>query len=126
MLPPEVRKYLFDIAQACDLLLQFTKGKSLGDYSADPLLRSAVERQFEVIGEALSQALQIEPDLPHRITYTQRIIAFRNRLIHGYASVSDELVWGVLEVNLPILRQEVHGLLDESKDGKEEEDLGSD
>ena len=50
MLPLEVRKYLFDIAQACDLLTQFTKGKTFTDYSTDALLRSAVERQFEVLG----------------------------------------------------------------------------
>ena len=114
MLPPEVRKYLFDIGQACDLLIQFTKGKTLADYSTDPLLRSAVERQFEVIGEALSQALRIEPNLALRISDTQRIIAFRNRLIHGYASVSDELVWGVLEANLPTMHREIRALLDET------------
>ena len=113
MLPPEVRKYLFDIGQACDLLIQFTKGKTFSDYTGDALLRSAVERQFEVIGEALSQALQVEPNLAQRISDTRRIIAFRNRLIHGYASVSDELVWGVLEANLPTLRREVQALLDE-------------
>ncbi|MGH9784438.1 MAG: HepT-like ribonuclease domain-containing protein [Terriglobia bacterium] len=113
MQPLEVRKYLFDIAQACNLLTQFTQGKTLRDYTAEPLLRSAVERQFEVIGEALSQALRIEPNLALRISDTQRIIAFRNRLIHGYASVSDELVWGVLEGSLPTLRREVKVLLDE-------------
>ena len=126
MLPHEIRKYLFDIVQACDLLLQFTKGKSFADYSGDALLRSAVERQFELIGEALSQALRIEPRLARRISYTQRIVSFRNRLIHGYASVSDELVWGVLEVNLPALRREVQVLLDEPKGGEEGSTLGSD
>jgi uncharacterized protein with HEPN domain len=53
MLPLEIRKYLFDIVQACDLLTQFTKGKTFTDYSADALLRSAVERQLGLIGEAL-------------------------------------------------------------------------
>ncbi|MGH9447023.1 MAG: HepT-like ribonuclease domain-containing protein [Terriglobia bacterium] len=107
----EVRKYLFDILQACELLLRFTAGKSLSDYSDDELLRSAVERQFEIAGEALSQALRLEPGLAGYISHTRRIIAFRNRLIHGYDSVADETVWGVLETDLPTLRSEVELLL---------------
>ena len=113
MLPLEVRKYLFDIAEACDLLTQFTAGKTFTDYSADALLRSAVERQFEVVGEALNQALHLYPALANRVSDCRRIVAFRNRLIHGYAFVSDKVVWGVLETNLPTLRREVQSLLDE-------------
>ncbi|HEV2177152.1 MAG TPA: HepT-like ribonuclease domain-containing protein [Terriglobia bacterium] len=111
MLRLEARKYLFDILQACDLLVQFTSGRSLTDYSADALLRSAVERQFEIIGEALGQALRLDPSLSSHISDTHRIIAFRNRLIHGYDSLADEIVWGVLEANLPVLRREVQFLL---------------
>jgi uncharacterized protein with HEPN domain len=109
----EVRKYLFDIVQAGYLLAQFTAGKTLADYSADPLLRSAVERQFEIIGEALSQAVRADPSLSNRITESRRIIAFRNRLIHGYASVSNEVVWGVVEANLATLRRQAQEALDE-------------
>lgn len=97
MLRLEVQKYLFDILQACDLLVEFTTGRSLTDYSTDPLLRSAVERQFEIIGEALSQALRIDSGLATRVTDTRRIVSFRNRLIHGYDSLADDIVWGVLE-----------------------------
>jgi uncharacterized protein with HEPN domain len=104
-------QYLFDIAQACDLLAQFTRGKTVSDYATDALLRSGVERQFEIIGEALRQALDLEPTRAGRITDTERIVAFRNRLIHGYASVSKEVVWGVPEKDLPVLRQEVKALL---------------
>ena len=113
MLPLEARKYLFDIAQACDLLAQFTSEKTFTDYIADALLRSAVERQFEITGEALNQALRLYPDLTNRVSDCRRIVSFRNRLIHGYAFVSDEVVWGVLETNLPTLRREVQSLLDE-------------
>ena len=111
MLPLEIRKYLFDILQACDLLVQFTCGKTFADYTADPLLRSAVERQFEIIGEALNQALRRDSTLAARIGSSNRIIAFRNRLIHGYATLADAIVWGVLETSLPTLRQEVQALL---------------
>ncbi|MGO8817424.1 MAG: DUF86 domain-containing protein [Terriglobia bacterium] len=113
MLRLEARKYLYDIQKACELLLQFTKGKSLADYSADPLLRSAVERQFEIVGEALTQLLRLDPNVASSISDTRRIIAFRNRLIHGYDSLADDIVWGVLETNLPVLSCEVGALMAE-------------
>lgn len=77
------------------------------------MLRSAVERQFEVIGEPLSGLLRVGPELSTRVSDSRRIIAFRNRLIHGYASVADELVWGVIEANLANLKREVAELLEE-------------
>ena len=107
----EVKKYLYDIQQASELLARFTSGKALGDYSADPLLRSGVERQFEDIGEALGQMLKIEPGLSGDITESKRIIAFRNVLIHGYAVISHDVVWDVLKADLPRLVSEVDGLL---------------
>jgi uncharacterized protein with HEPN domain len=73
---------------------------------ADAMLRSTVERQFEIIGEALNQALRLDPGLASRISDTSRIIAFRNCLIHVYASIADAVVWGILEKNLSTLEQE--------------------
>lgn len=108
----EIRKYLFDIGEACRLLKQFTAGRDLAAYLADAMLRSAVERQFEIIGEALNQALRLDPTLSERISHSGRIIAFRNRLIHGYAFVADEVVWGVLETHLPTLHREVTDLIE--------------
>ncbi|OPY05532.1 MAG: hypothetical protein A4E67_01883 [Syntrophaceae bacterium PtaB.Bin038] len=93
----DIRKYVYDVAQACDLIPQFTKGKSLENCRSDPLLRSAVERQFEIVGEALRQAIKLQPSIAQRVTDAARIIAFRNRLIHGYAFVSDEVVWASLK-----------------------------
>jgi uncharacterized protein with HEPN domain len=115
MMPRDIRAYLFDMAQACVLLRQFTTGKTFAAYKADPMLRSAVERQFEIIGEALNQALRLDPGLAMRISDTSRIIAFRNRLIHAYASIADDVVWGVLETNLPTLQREVEALLREAE-----------
>jgi len=85
MLPRDVRAYLFDIVEACHLVLAFTETKSVSDYAADPMLRSAVERQLEIAGEALAQALRHHPGLlTDRIPEAPRIIAFRDgRSHHG-------------------------------------------
>jgi len=112
----EVKKYLFDVDQACDLIRQFTKGVTFSQYTADPMIQSAVERQFEIIGEALAQAFRIYPELKSHISNIARIISFRNRLIHGYASISHEIVWGILESNLDTLKTEVELLLKELPD----------
>jgi uncharacterized protein with HEPN domain len=108
---PEGKKYLYDIRKACELLAEFAAGKTFADYAADALLRSAVERQFEIIGEALSQAIKLEPDFADAISEARRIISFRNILIHGYAAVSNEVVWDVLQKDLPTLQRQVGGLL---------------
>jgi Uncharacterized conserved protein len=74
-------------------------------------VRSAVERQFEIIGEALAQLARIDPDTAIHITDAKRIVSFRNLLVHGYAQVDQRIVWDVLEHKLPKLRQEVEALL---------------
>lgn len=111
----DLRKYLFDIMKAGELISEFTADKSLEDYVSNPMLRAAVERQFEIIGEALNQAIEVDPTFRGRITDAPRIIAFRNRLIHGYSSISDQVVWGVIEVSLPRLMSEVTAMLDASQ-----------
>lgn len=107
----EAKKYLYDIQQAALRIAEFTSGKRLDDYRTDPMLRSAVERQFEIIGEALAQLAKLDDALVRRISEHRRIIAFRNILIHGYAEVDDRLVWDIIESKLPILRRETEALL---------------
>lgn len=77
------------------------------------MLRAAVERQFEIIGEALSKLARLDPELAGGITEHRRIIAFRNILIHGYADVDHRLVWDIVETKLPVLRTELHSLIAE-------------
>ncbi len=107
----EAKKYLFDIRQAAELIADFTAGKRFEDYHDNPMLRAAVERQFEIVGEALARLLRLDETLAARITECRRIMAFRNILIHGYADVDDRLVWDVVETKLPVLRREVEALL---------------
>jgi uncharacterized protein with HEPN domain len=108
---PEAAKYLYDIKCAADLLGEFIAGITSEDYARQPMVRAAVERQFEIIGEALSQLAKRDQNSVNQITDYQRIIAFRNILIHGYAQVDDRLVWDVVETKLPRLREEVEELL---------------
>ena len=107
----DAKKFLFDIKQATELLSEFAENKTIDDYIEDAMLRSAVERQFEIIGEALSKLAKIDQGIAAQITAYRRIIAFRNILIHGYAQVDDYVVWDVLQENLPVLKNEVAKLL---------------
>ena len=87
----EARKYLFDIKQAADLIAAFSGGKRFADYEQDAMLRSAIERQFEIVGEAVSQLARLDPVLAGRLTEYRRIIAFRNILTHAYATIDDRI-----------------------------------
>ncbi len=110
----EAKKYLYDIQQAAARIGDFTAGKGFEQYRTDAMLCAAVERQFEILGEALAQLARLDDVLASRISERRRIIAFRNILIHGYADVDDRLVWDVVKTKLPVLRREVDALLAEA------------
>ncbi len=112
----ESKKYLFDMQRAAALLAEFTHGKTFADYESDVMLRSAVERQFEIIGEAMTNLARIDEQAAGRIAHYPRVIAFRNILIHRYADVDDRLVWDVLESNLPTLAREIEAMLEGGDD----------
>lgn len=95
---------LWDICHAADAVAAFTRDKGLAEYKEDSFLRSAVERQLIILGEAVAQLSKLAPELADRIPERGSIIAFRNLLIHGYATVVDEIVWEVVEDDLPALR----------------------
>ena len=107
----EAKKYLYDIQQAAARIIEFTAGRRFEDYQSNAMLRAAVERQFEIIGEALAQLARVDEQIAARISERGRIVAFRNILIHGYADVDDRVVWDVVQTKLPLLRSEVEALL---------------
>ncbi|MFH0964962.1 MAG: DUF86 domain-containing protein [Planctomycetota bacterium] len=107
-------KWLEDIRSSATFILQTMEGKSLKKYTSDPVLRAAVERHFEIIGEAMNRIARHDPEIAKRFGDYARIIAFRNLLIHGYDLVEHREVWNVIRDHLPSLRAQVESLLRES------------
>jgi uncharacterized protein with HEPN domain len=104
------KKYLLDILEATEHIAMFIENLiTLEDYEANLLIKRGVERELEIIGEAMSRLLQIENNFP--ISNARRIVDLRNKVIHGYDKVDDEVIWGVIEKYLPILKTEIAELL---------------
>lgn len=76
----------------------------------DTKSKHAVERDIEIIGEAVNRIIKKEPDFP--ISKAYQIVGTRNRIIHGYDVISDELIWSILEVNIPQLKKEVTNIIE--------------
>ena len=108
----KVKKYLFDIEEAITSIESYLgKQRNYHDYLKNKMLRRAVEREFEIIGEAMSRILKIEPNIA--ITDKRRIVDMRNRVIHGYDKVDNEIIWGTIVRHLPMLKKDVSFLLRE-------------
>lgn len=105
------RAFLWDVQQAAEAITEFTAGLDVSGYRASSLIRSAVERQFEIIGEALNRLSKEAPDIADRVPNLRKIVSFRNLLIHGYAVVDDGRVWEIVTTMLPSLRATVTALL---------------
>jgi uncharacterized protein with HEPN domain len=103
----DVRMYLSDILQSAQRIQVLTHSKTLEQYGADENLRLIVERSFEIIGEALRQAIAVEPSLEKSIANSRRIVNFRNLLIHAYHLIDHAIVWDIVESYLPAMTREV-------------------
>ncbi|NMF85708.1 HepT-like ribonuclease domain-containing protein [Nodosilinea sp. P-1105] len=112
----ELLRYLYDIQQAGELIQTFTAAHTFDSYRADVMVRSAVERQFITIGEALNQAMRRSPDLERQIAEARKIVDFRNLLTHSYGAVSDAVVWDIIQTSLSRLISDIDALM-ESADG---------
>jgi uncharacterized protein with HEPN domain len=108
---PKTQKLLDDIRDAAAFILDRTRGLSAESYKNDRLLRQAVERNFEIIGEAVSRLRKSDPSVASGISNADHIVAFRNVLIHGYHLIDDTEVWRVIVQSLPILLREIEAIL---------------
>jgi len=107
----ETRKNLVDVIQAGEEIQDFVRGMDFKAYQSSPVTQRAVERDFEIIGEALNRIKSTDDELLDNISELHRIIGFRNILIHGYDVVDEAIVWQALTKHLPILISEIKELL---------------
>jgi uncharacterized protein with HEPN domain len=108
---------LFDAQIAIERVQRFTASKGFDDYKANDFLRSAVERQLMVIGEALWQLRKSAPETADRLREIDRIIAFRHVLVHGYASIDDRVVFAIIEGKLGQLADDIRAHLEAHDEG---------
>jgi uncharacterized protein with HEPN domain len=108
---PEIRIWLQDIRVSIEEIWDFLPEKrDFSDFQADLKTKKAIERNLEIIGEALSRILKVEPEI--NISDSRKIVDTRNRIIHGYDSVSADVIWLIVNNYLPILEKEVKSLLE--------------
>jgi uncharacterized protein with HEPN domain len=113
-MPRDQRAYLADIIDACEAIATAVRGFDFAAYSASRLVRSSVEREFIIIGEAITAISRTVPRTFEAITNARRIVDFRNQLTHEYPTVDDALVWAIVGKDIPLLRRECATLLEEA------------
>ncbi len=109
----DIKTWLFDILQSINEIDSYFENKPriFGEYTSDIKTRRAVERNLEIIGGAVNRILK--KDKNFKLDNAEKIVGTRNRIIHGYDSISDDLIWSIVLNHLPKLKVEVTGLLDE-------------
>jgi len=106
----EIKKYLFDIKESIESIEKYLGEKrDFTIYIENKMLRRAIEREFEIIGEAMTRIDKLKCSI--EITSKRQIIDMRNRVIHGYDKIDNEIVWGTIVRHLPTLKMEIQDLL---------------
>ncbi|MDB5192294.1 MAG: antitoxin [Segetibacter sp.] len=108
----EIKAWLYDVLNAIHEIETFLiDAPNFSSYENDLKTRRAIERNLEIIGEAVARMQKAEPSI--YLSHARKIIDTRNRIIHGYDTVSDEIIWGIITIYLPVLKQEVNKLLND-------------
>ena len=108
------KKYLYDIINCSEFVLQLTKDKTVEDYKNDRVFRSALERELQIIGEAMLQLDRMSPETVEEISEHRSIIGFRHVLVHGYDSLDPDTVWNVVETKIALLLDQAKELLQQT------------
>ncbi|MHC1777087.1 MAG: DUF86 domain-containing protein [Lentimicrobium sp.] len=109
----EIKTWLYDILQSINEIDSYYENKPriFEEYITDIKTKRAIERDLEIIGEAVNRIFKKNKDF--KLDNTEKIIGTRNRIIHGYDQISDDLIWSIVINHLPKLKDEVSGLLNE-------------
>lgn len=102
-----------DVLNACQQILNFSENMTFEEYSSNDLVKSAVERKFEIIGEALNRVKKIDVTQLESVADFEQIIGFRNVIAHGYDSISDRIVWDTINDSIPMLIKEINDKINE-------------
>jgi len=106
----KIQKYLYDIITSINSIYDYLgENRDFIEYKENKLLRRAVERELEIIGEASNQILRLDSEYP--IDNARKIVDLRNWVIHGYDKVDDVIIWGILTNHLPKLKDQVVKLM---------------
>jgi len=107
----EIKKHLFDIKTSIESINEYLGGNmNFSEYQENKLLRRGVEREIEIIGEAMNRILKLDPTF--KIQNARQIVDTRNWVIHGYDTVDDVVIWGIVSKHLPKLQMEIEDLLE--------------
>ncbi|MBX2842181.1 MAG: DUF86 domain-containing protein [Flammeovirgaceae bacterium] len=107
----KILKWLYDIRSAIEEIESYfiDQPRDFQHYTSNLILKRAVERDLEIIGEAVNRIIKQDPDFP--IDNARKIVGLRNQIIHAYDNISDENIWAVIQKHLPILKNEVEDLI---------------
>lgn len=106
-------KFVFDMLDACRFVMEMTAGQDVSRYRRDRVFRGSIERELQILGEAMLQLKSLDASYAARISERDRIIGFRHKLVHGYDAIDPEVVWDIVMTRLPVLRSELETLLAE-------------
>jgi len=112
-----IEKWLLDIRQAIAEIDSYfeNRKKDFNEYQKDLMLKRAIERNLEIIGEAVNRIIKADPAYEQKIKSAKGIIGLRNFIIHAYDNVSDQNVWAILTNHLPKLKEDVEKTLNEPR-----------
>ncbi|MCR9171408.1 MAG: DUF86 domain-containing protein [bacterium] len=106
-----IEMYLLDISNSIESINEYLGvEKKFENYESNKLLRRAVERELEIIGEAVNRILKVDPNI--NISNARRIVNLRNWVIHSYDNVDNIIIWGIINKDLPLLKKQISDLLD--------------